>query len=188
MIVSYLFFHVVSIRLLPFCVFFPEVRILPVQQLARVLLLALVSDWSSVLRSERRWALVFHVGIVIFCRVSLFFYWKALLIPCSQFFQKLEEKIHAKELEQTNLQEKSKVGVAFMLFANKKFGIFVCFSTEINLYTIRRAKRLRSNFWGRAWHLKRHQCQAFTRSSHLKSSWKRYWVDWLDVLRLLYIF
>ena len=32
-----------------------------------------------------------------------------------QFLKKLEEKIHAKELEQTNLQEKSKVRAAFIL-------------------------------------------------------------------------
>jgi hypothetical protein len=32
-----------------------------------------------------------------------------MVVPYFQFFQKLEEKIQAKELEQTNLQEKSKV-------------------------------------------------------------------------------
>jgi hypothetical protein len=37
-------------------------------------------------------------------------------MPYFQFLKKLEEKVHAKELEQTNLQEKSKVRAAFIFF------------------------------------------------------------------------
>jgi len=79
-------------------------------------------------------------------------------------------------------------GSCFHIICKKtNLGIFVCFSAEVTLYTLRRAKRLRSNFWGRAWHLKQHLCQAFTRSSHPKLSWKRY-CNLLDVRRLLCIF
>lgn len=135
MIVTYLFFLVASLSLSSFCVMFAEVPILPVLQLARVLLLALASDWSSVLRSERRWELVSTLVLsrnTYFCHVSLIFYWRTLVVPYSQFFQKLEEKIHAKELEQTNMQEKSKVGVPFIFYLHKASMIFVCFSSEIN--------------------------------------------------------
>lgn len=96
---------------------------------------------------------------------------KNVFVPYFQFFQKLEEKIQAKELEQTNLQEKSKVRVA-SLFISYFWNICMIYSWN-SISTLRRAKRLRSNCLGRAWHLKRHPCQVFTRSSLLKLSWKR---------------
>jgi hypothetical protein len=58
LIAAYLFFPVESTQNAAISCCVAEVPILPVQQLARVLLLlVLVSDWRSVLRRERRSAL-----------------------------------------------------------------------------------------------------------------------------------
>jgi hypothetical protein len=84
-----------------------EVPILHVQQLVGVLLLVLFSGWRSVLRKKRRCALLSRY---IFMFAFLF---PLLSVPYFQFFQKLEDKIQANELEQTNMQEKSRMRVAF---------------------------------------------------------------------------
>jgi hypothetical protein len=95
-----------------------------------------------------------------------------LSVPYFQFFQNLKRKIQENELEQTILQEKTKVSCSHICMS---YFCDICRIKFWNLiYTLRRAKRLKSKYLGRAWHLRRHLCQAFTRSNLLKLSWKKY--------------
>jgi hypothetical protein len=77
--------------------------------------LVLVSAWRSVLRSVKRLSTTRAIVLINSCMPVCIFS-KHAFMSYFQFLKKLEEKVHAKELEQTNLQEKSKVRAAFVLF------------------------------------------------------------------------
>lgn len=80
---------------------FAEVPILPVQRLARVPLLDLVSDWSNVLRNERRCTLISWVALcsdTYFCLLFHFLYWRVYLFHTSSSSKSLKRRSKQRSL------------------------------------------------------------------------------------------